>query len=134
ALEHAPLPLGAQALAGVLDRHLETLRMGFHADSDRAVGGRVAECVGDEVEKHALNLIGCAPGDRILVDPGLKRDSARSRLRLESAQAVVDETGELRLAQVERQRAGVEPGELEQVVDEKSECSNLLLEYRQVVL
>jgi hypothetical protein len=72
--------------------------MGLDAHGNRAVGGRVAERIRDEVEEHTLNLIGGAPGGRILVDAGLEPDPARSRLGPESAQARVNETRELCLA------------------------------------
>src|SRR5262249_21706370 len=67
----SPLPPRPEAFPGVLDRHLKTSRMGLDEHSDRTVGGCVSERVRDQVEQHALNLIGRAPRDRIVADAGL---------------------------------------------------------------
>lgn len=106
ALEHSPLRLRREAVARVLDRHLQSARVGLDENGDRAVGRRVAERVRDQVEEYALHLIRRAPGDRIAGDTSLEPYPARPGLRLEPAQARRYEAGGFRLAQLERQRAG----------------------------
>ncbi len=55
-------------------------------------------------------------------------------LRLEAAQARVDERGKRELVQLERDCAGVDAGELEEVVDEEPERPHLLPHRREVAL
>src|SRR5262245_18097473 len=114
ALEHSPLRLRLEAFPGVFDSHLEASWMGFDEHRDRAVGGCVSERVRDQVEEHALNLIGRAPRDRVVADAGLELYPARPCFRLEPAQARIDQAGEFRVSQLERQRACVDAGEFEQ--------------------
>ena len=59
------------------------------------------------------------------------RLTCRARLGLEPAQAAVDEPLELRLAQLERQRAAVDPNELEEIFDERGVRANLFAQRRQ---
>ncbi len=61
-------------------------------------------------------------------------DTAGLRLRLEAAQARLDEPEQLRILQLQRQRAGVDARELEEVVDERPERPHLLAQRGQVVL
>ena len=55
---------------------------------DRAVGRRVPQRVREQVEEHALDLVGRAPSaDGLAVEVGDEVDAARRRLRLEQPQA-----------------------------------------------
>ena len=84
----------------------------------RAVGRRVAEGVGQQVVEDALDLVGRA------ADGGSASILAASATRRVCASASsprrrIDEAADRRLLEVESQRAGVDPGELEEVVDER---------------
>ena len=83
----------------------------------------MAERVRDQVEQHALDLIGRAAARRPS-PPRLEPHAARARLRLERrAGSSSTSSRELRLPQLERQRAGVDARELEEVVDERARAS-----------
>ena len=56
---------------------------------------------------------------RLAVDVDDEIDASRRASGLEQAERRVDEAGDRQLLQLERQRAGVDPGELEEVVDEQ---------------
>src|SRR4029453_15999282 len=116
ALEHSPFHLRPEAFPGVLDGHLEASWMGFDEHRDRAVGGCVSKRVRDQVEEHALNLIGRAPRDPIAAPSALALYPPRPGFRLQPAQARVNEPGEFGVAQLERQRARIDAGEFEQIV------------------
>ena len=91
ALEHPAERLGRQPLARVLDDDGHTISLGLDEDRNRAIGWRVPERVREEVEKHALDLLGRAAGDDGIVDARLEADVPRPRLGLEPAEATVDE-------------------------------------------
>ena len=91
---------------------------GLDQHGDRAVGGRVAERVREQVEENALDLVRRAPHRRRPVETSLETDVPPACLGLEAAHARIDEAGERRLVELERQHAGVDAGELEEVVDE----------------
>ena len=71
---------------------------------------------------------------RAVDEVGPEAHAARLRLGLEPAKAGLHQPGELRVAQLERERARVDARELEQVVDEPAERPHLLLEGAEVVL
>ena len=70
----------------------------------------------------------------LLVDVGAQRDAAGLGLRLEQPQRRGNERRDRHAPQLERERAGVDPGQLEQVVDEHRERPHLVAQRRQVVL
>ncbi len=65
---------------------------------------------------------------------GAEDDSAGARLRLDAAQAGGHDRAELGAPELKRERAAVDPRQLEQVVDEAGQRAYLLVERRQVVL
>ena len=93
----------------------------------------MAEGVREQVEEHALDLLGRDRRGRLAVGVRDEVDVPRGRLGLEQAQRRVDEPGDRQLLQLERERARVDPGELEQVVDEQRQRPHLLAQGRQVV-
>ena len=131
ALEHSLLGLRSKPVPRVLDRHLEPVRPGLDEHGDRAVGGRVTKRVGDDVGEDALDLLGRAPRDGVVGDPRLELDPARPGLGLEPVQARIHHAGKLGPAQLERQRARVDPRHLEQVVHQDGERSHLLPKHGQ---
>ena len=86
------------------------------------------EGVREEVVQHALDLVGGAVGGDAVADAGLERHLTRARLGLDAAQAGVDEAGQLGVAQLEGQRAAVDPRQLEEVVGQRRERFDLLPE------
>src|SRR5439155_796211 len=103
ALEHAGGRLGRQALARVLDGDHDALVPRAHEHRDRAVARRVPERVREQVEEHPLHLLGRAEdGRQRALDASLEVDVSRPRLRLERAQARLDDAVELNLAELER--------------------------------
>ena len=103
-------------------------------DGDRPVRGCVAERVREQVEQDALDLLGRATrlGDAV-VDRSLERDVAGARFGLEAADARLDERGERDLLELVDERAGVDAGELEEVVDENRQAPRLILQGREVL-
>ena len=79
----------------------------------------MAERVREEVEQDSLDLFRRAKrlGDAV-VDCSLQRDVPGASLGLEAAHARLDERCERYFLQLVDERAGVDAGELEEVVDE----------------
>jgi hypothetical protein len=67
-------------------------------------------------------------------DARFEPDALPRGLRRDRADAAVDQALQLRVVQFERQCAGVDPGELEQVVHERGERLNLLADRGQVLV
>ena len=112
---------------GVLDGDHDGLLVRMGVDRDRSVGRRVPECVRHEVEEHALDLVGCAAdGRQGLVELDVEVDVPRARLGGEALDAARHEAAERRLPELEREVAGVDPRELEQVVDESGKDTHLV--------
>ena len=88
----------------------------------------------DEVGEDALELVRRESGLDLLVDVGAEHDPAGLGLRLEESQRRGDERRDGHAPQLEREHAGVDPGQLEQVVDEHRERPHLLPQRRDVVL
>src|SRR5581483_6386179 len=135
AVEHPFFGFGREAVARVLDADADgVLRLRPYEYGDGPVGGRVPERVRQQVVEHALDLVrGAEHGPDAVLDPRLQLDAPRERLRLEAAQARVDERGERRLAELQRQCARVDPCELEQIVDERAQGVDLAAHRRDVV-
>ena len=99
------------------------------ADRDGAVGRRVAQGVREQVEaararpSRARSARCTSLGDRCG-----EVDASPARVRLDAAQARLDDRLEQRVAELEGQRAGVDPRELEEVVHERREEAHLLPE------
>ena len=92
------------------------------------------EGVREQVEQDALHLVRGAAGDRVPVEPRLEGHALRLGLRLEPAQAGLDERRYGGVLRLDRERAGVDSGELEEVVDERSERLHLLPHRGQVAI
>ena len=79
----------------------------------------MAERVRDQVEEHALDLVGGDRRGRLAVRVRHELDVAAPPPRAASSrQRRVDETRDGKLLELEGERAGVDPRQLEQVVDE----------------
>ena len=95
----------------------------------------MSQRVGDEVQEHALHVLRrAADVGQSLVELALEVNLPRPRFGLETAHAVGDERWQLRLAQLERERARVDSSELEQIVDQRRERPCLLAQRRQVLV
>ncbi len=95
----------------------------------------MAERVRQEVEEHAFDLLGGhADGVELGAEPRCEGHVARLGFGLERAQAGVDERPEGRVAQLERERAGVDRRELEEVVDEPGKVLHLFADRGQILL
>ena len=75
-----------------------------------------------------------AQDGRVGVDASREGHPPRLGLRLQAAQGGAHEPADRRFEEVQRQHAGIEPRELEQVVDEPPEGRHLPLQLRHVVL
>src|SRR5215207_11265898 len=126
ALEDARQIFGHYALPGVgyLDPHQGLLRFG--PQYDRAVGRRVAERVAHEVVEHALQP-GRVRENRVYAVRDLPDEAHALALRLvpEAGQGVGYQVAQRGFFQVQPQGAGVDPGELEEVVYKPSELLEL---------
>ena len=87
-----------------------------------------------EVEEDALELVRRQPRLDALVHVGAERDAAGVGLRLELSQRGRDERRDGHLLQLEREHPGVDPGQLEEVVDQRRERAHLLAQRREVVV
>ena len=123
----------AETFARVFDADLDLVRQRLDAHRHGAVGRCVPEGVRHEVEENALDLLRCEDRGHSIVDVSDERHVPEPRLGLDSAQARVDDRCEWRDVQFERQNPGVDPRQLEQVVDEEGEHADLLPQCRQVV-
>src|SRR5215831_20760693 len=79
------------------------------------------ERVREQVEEDSLDLVGRDADDGIGGDACAKLDVARPRLGLERAHAARDQLTHRRVAQLQSERAGVDPRQLEKVFDELRE-------------
>ena len=128
ALEDALGVLGRDALAVVrdLDAHVVVLALG--AQRDGAVLRRVPHRVLHEVVQHALELLGVAAdrGD-VARDALCQHESLALRLGAERLDGLVDQLGDADPGQRPRDVAGLEPCELEEVVDQRRERRDVAL-------
>ena len=88
------------------------------------------QCVDEEVEQHALYLVRCEPCDRCGVDFGVERDVTLCRLGSDAAKTGRDDLVEVGGVQLECECAGIDPGQLEEVVDEQAQAPYLVAERR----
>ena len=109
------------------------MRSRIDNDGDRTVARRVPESVREQVVQDSLHLLRCtAHGRRLCIPVRLESDPSRASVRLEASYAALDETVQAGLTQLERKHAGVDPRELEQVVDERRQHPQLVADRRQV--
>ena len=119
-LEHAPRRLCREPRTGVLDGDTHRLVVGLDEDGDRAIVGRVAERVREQVEEYALDLgrlAGCCDAG---VHRCIQRDAARPCLRLDAAQTRGHDGVELGPPQLELERTAVDARQFEKVVHERT--------------
>src|SRR5207237_4361949 len=102
---------GWDSFAGVLDADAHLLAGRFDQDGDRAVGGRVAKGVGEQVEENALDLVGRAAHRWRAVETSLEMDVSPVCFRLQAANARIDEPVKRSLRQFDREHTGVDPCE-----------------------
>ena len=93
----------------------------------------MAKGVGEEVVEHALDLFRRAANSRqrrleLRPDP----DVLGAGVRLDAAQAGLDDRVEVGVVQLQPKNAGVDAGELEEVVDEHRERPDLMVQRRQI--
>ena len=94
----------------------------------------MAEGVREQVVEDALDLLGLAPHPGAVAHARLHPHLPRVSFRLETSDARFDEGGQLGVPQLERQRAGVDACELEEVVYEPGEAPHLLVHRGQVAV
>ena len=91
-------------------------------DGDAAVGGGVADRVLDQVEEDALDLLGVGLGEHLARRQlGGEMDAALLGRRPHRGDGVADQVAELDLAHRPGDVAGLDPRELEEVVDQVAE-------------
>ena len=112
-----PSPVSSTAICDV------SIRLGCDDDRDRSVGRGVAQRVREQVEQHALDLVG---RDRHVGAAASIVDSSRTlrarASRIDGAEARVDDVAELRRSSSVSD-AGVDARELEEIVDQEGEPS-----------
>ena len=94
----------------------------------------MADGVCQQVVEDSFDLVRREGCGRLAVNVGLEADASSGGLRLEQTNGGFNEAGDARLLQLEAEHAGVDSGELEQVVDEQRQCPHLFAQCRQVVL
>ena len=129
AFEHALACLRVDPLAGVLDRDAHLVVPGLDAHRDRAVRGRVPQCVREQVHQDPLQLLRREAGRDVVVDLGREPDVPRPCFGFHAPQAARDDRCDGQTVKLERQCARVDASELEQVVDEQGERVHLLAEH-----
>ncbi len=134
ALEHPLRAARREPVAVVLDGYEHSVPVLLDHDRDLAVGPRVAERVREQVHEHALHLVGRHGDDWVGGHPRPQPHAARRRVGLERVHAGRHEVGERSLLQLERERAGVDPREHEQVLDEPGEDLRLRPDRGEVLL
>jgi hypothetical protein len=118
-VEHPLRRVRGEPIAAVFDRDDHMVGIRLDDDRDLAVGRRVAHRVREQVHENALDLVRRDPHDRVgRSDPRLELDLARASLRAERVQAARDELAERGVSHLQRERAGVDPGQLEEIFDE----------------
>ena len=120
-LEHARAVVVADPVAGVGDLDLDAAvrRLGEHGH--RAVGRRVADRVLDQVEQHALDLLGVRARRLLLAHVGAHADALRVGLGAQRVDRLLDELVERHLLERPLDVARLQPRQLEQVVDQPRE-------------
>ena len=104
---------GEQGLPGVVFAH---------GHDNRAAGGGELEGVREQVEDDGFQLLGVEDvGERRGLRDKVKGEVARSGQRLERGQALAEEGYEVVVVGLERERAGVKFGEVEELVDQAEE-------------
>ena len=97
----------------------------------------MAERVGEQVQEDALDLTGAPPARGA---PARRRASPRrtwrasARRRRRRARSPRPARSRRHLPQLERERAGVDPGQLEEVVDELAQVADLVVHAGQVLV
>jgi hypothetical protein len=84
--------------------------------------------------KRTRSTLSGADDRRVAVELGAQGYAARIRLGLEAAQRGLHEPGKGSLPELERERAGVDSRELEEVVDEETQRAHLFAQGRQVAV
>ena len=90
--------------------------------------------VDEKVEKDPLDLVWREARGRVGRPERLEPNAARGCLGCEATEAALDHRPERRFPQFERERAGLDLRELEEIVDELGEDAHLLTQRRKVVL
>ena len=114
-----PSPVSSTATRTSPAKRLDT-------DRNRSVAGGVSKRVGEQVHEHALDLLGRETRGELFVDIAGESDMALTRVCLHASKAARDHGSDGKLSELERQRLGVDARELEEVVDELREDSDLL--------
>src|SRR6202042_2909602 len=123
------------ALAGVGDLDLHLRRPALRPHRDAAVGGGVADRVLDQVVEDALHLLRVGLGDDFVVGQlGGEVDAALLGRGAEGGDGVADQVTELDPAHRPGDVAGLDPGELEEVVDQVAEDGDVGADLAQVAV
>ena len=102
-VEDARALLGGDAVAGVGDLDLDAAVVALGAHGDAAVGGRVADRVLDQVEEHALQLLGVGgAAASVAGDARRARDGAGSACGRIASTVSLDELVELDAARIDQ--------------------------------
>ena len=133
-VEHPPGGFRCEAFARVLDRDPDVIEGCGERHCDRPVGRRVVKGVREQVQQDALDLRGRAAGlGDAVVDASLQRDVSGAGLGLEAADAGLDDGGERDLLQLVDERACVDAGELEEIVDKDGQAPRLVMQGGEVL-
>ena len=125
-VEDAVALIGGDAVAGVGDLDLDPAVHRLGADRHAAVGRRVVDRVLDQVEEHALELLGVgARGAERRAEPGADRHRARLRGGPHGVDRLLEQQADADLLHRPLELAALQPGELEQVVDQRAERAHV---------
>jgi transposase len=117
---------GRDALTRVRDLDFNRADCALGADRHAAIGRRVAQRVLDEVEQDALKALRVRACDRrVRGQLGHDVDAARPGLRLHRLDGLADKLRDLDLLDRPFDLAGLEPGELEEVVDHRRQRADV---------
>ena len=124
-LEHASARLGVQALAGVLDRDATS---SASPDRPTATAPSLGVCRSAFVSRFISTRSTFSGAKRAVRSWSTSAASVtwRSRASASTPRRLVDTTGATGAQELERQRAGVDARELEEVVDEPRQRPHLL--------
>ena len=122
-----------QPVARVFDGNDHAVAVRFDDDRHRTAARRMPDGIRKQVQQDSFDLLGSDAHARVgAVQPGLEPHVASLRVGSQGEDATRDQVPKRNVAELEREDAGVDSREVEQVLDEQRQDPKLLPDLRQV--